>query len=145
MKPDHIWPINECQQVLEQIEQILTAKVDSSNGDAIAQTIGDLIAFYPSSSDVVSSLKWHQETAYRKEFEHIANYLKQGKGKAETAPLQVPSILKDYIKSRTADTQALLVKAERINAAITHSIEGLRSILSKLKEERKISSYQQHI
>lgn len=145
MKPDHIWPVNECQQVLEQIDEILTARVDSSNGDAIAQTIGDLIAFYASSSDVVSSLKWHQETAYRREFEIIAKYLKEGNAKAETLPLQVPSILKDYIKSRTADTQALLVKAERSNAAITHSIEGLRSILSKLKEERKINSYQHNV
>lgn len=145
MKPDWIWNIADCLTFLETAEGVIASPINTENGEEIAATIGDLIAMYPASSNVVASMKYHNEANYRKQYEAIAKHLKEGKASTDTLPLTVPSVLKDYIKSRTADTQALLVRAERINAAITHAIEGLRSVLSKVKEDRKMSNYAQQV
>ena len=45
------------------------------------------------------------------------------------------SIMSKMLNARTADETALLKYSDRINAAITHSIDGLRSIISLYKEE----------
>jgi len=145
MKPDWIWNIDSCLTFLETAEGLIASPINTENGEELAAAIGDLIAMYPSSSSVVASMKYHNESNYRKQYEGIARHLKEGKASTDTLPLTVPSVLKDYIKSRTADTQALLVRAERINAAITHAIEGLRSVLSKVKEDRKMSNYAQQV
>jgi hypothetical protein len=145
MKPEWIWNIDSCLTFLETAEGLIASPINTENGEELAAAIGDLIAMYPSSSSVVASMKYHNESNYRKQYEGIARHLKEGKASTDTLPLTVPSVLKDYIKSRTADTQALLVRAERINAAITHAIEGLRSVLSKVKEDRKMSNYAQQV
>jgi len=145
MKPDWIWNIDSCLTFLETAEGLIASPINTENGEELAAAIGDLIAMYPSSSSVVASMKYHNEANYRKQYEGIARHLKEGKASTDTLPLTVPSVLRDYIKSRTADTQALLVRAERINAAITHAIEGLRSVLSKVKEDRKMSNYAQQV
>lgn len=50
------------------------------------------------------------------------------------------SILKQFIESELWHEAALLLYADRINAAITHACESLRTIISLYKEEMKISS-----
>ena len=50
------------------------------------------------------------------------------------------SIINRLIKARTADEIALVELTERINAGITHSMDALRSIISKYKTEMQYSS-----
>jgi hypothetical protein len=140
-KPDYIWTWESCAAFLDTAEGLIATPINTESGEEIAERIADIIALYPASANVVASLKWYNESAYRSEFERIAKYIKDGKADAVTAPLQVPSILKEYIKSRTANEQAMLVRGERVNSMLTHAMEGLRSVLSKIKEDRRVSSY----
>ena len=45
------------------------------------------------------------------------------------------SIMSKMIDANSSDQLALLKYADRINAAVTHSIDGLRSVISLYKEE----------
>ena len=54
---------------------------------------------------------------------------------------KTPSVINALASARCAELNALLVYCERLNAAITHSIDGLRSILSNLKEERRAKGF----
>jgi len=144
-RPDYIWTWESCEAFLNTAEGLIATPINTESGEEIAERIADIIALYPASANVVASLKWYNESAYRSEFERIAKYIKDGKADAVTAPLQVPSILKEYIKSRTANEQAMLVRGERVNSMLTHAVEGLRSVLSKVKEDRKMSNYAQQV
>jgi hypothetical protein len=50
-----------------------------------------------------------------------------------------PSILSKRIEAECSEEGAMLVYADRINSAVSNSIEGLRSVLSLYKEEMKNS------
>ena len=50
-----------------------------------------------------------------------------------------PSILSKRVNAECYEEGALLVYADRINSSISHSIEGLRSVLSLYKEEMRNS------
>jgi hypothetical protein len=51
------------------------------------------------------------------------------------------SNMKDYIASKTSDDQYNYDVCERCNRSIVHVLDYLRSVLSTLKEEMKISQY----
>lgn len=50
-----------------------------------------------------------------------------------------PSILNKTINAECAEEGALLVYADRINSAISHSIEGIRTVISLYKTEMENS------
>lgn len=54
-----------------------------------------------------------------------------------------PSLAKDYISAKCEKEQYDYDLTERCSRTLTHTIEAIRSILSALKEEMKIESYQQ--
>ena len=49
------------------------------------------------------------------------------------------TFIKNMIETQVADQQYLVDKADRLNKGLTHTMEALRSILSKYKEELKYS------
>jgi hypothetical protein len=62
---------------------------------------------------------------------------KNGRKKKEPSPL----LVKDYINDCCPVENALYELAERTNRATTHTMEMLRTVISALKEEMKLSSY----
>lgn len=77
-----------------------------------------------------------------------AQYLllhKQGQciDKIRAADPTIPaSILKVKLESDLAEERTLYEYAERLNAAITHCVDGLRTSISKYKEELNVSTFQ---
>lgn len=55
-----------------------------------------------------------------------------------------PSLARDYISSKCAIEQYEYDLCERCSRTVVHTIDALRSIISSLKEELKIASYQPH-
>lgn len=53
-----------------------------------------------------------------------------------------PSLAKDYIGAKLLDEQYEYDLCERCSRTITHTIDAIRTIISSLKEEMKIASYQ---
>lgn len=52
-----------------------------------------------------------------------------------------PSLAKDYIGAKLVDDQFNYDLCERCSRTIVHTIDALRTIISSLKEELKLSSY----
>lgn len=139
-RPEWIWSIEQAFTFLDEADEALARPVNTENGEEVADRLAELIAMFPASCNVVAACKWYEQAAYKQEFHLYADELKSRAGDTYKH-LTAPSVLRDYLKSRTAEMQALYTRAERTNAAITHAMEGLRSILSKIKEDRKISNY----
>lgn len=53
-----------------------------------------------------------------------------------------PSILRDFIDAKSADTAFVYDLAERVSRCCVHTCDGLRTIISSLKSERTFSQYQ---
>jgi hypothetical protein len=139
-RPEWIWSIESVFEFLNQADEALALPINTDQGEEVADRLAELIALFPASCNVVAACKWYEQAAYKQEFHMYAEELKSRAGDTYKH-LTAPSVLRDYLKSRTAEFQALYTRAERTNAAITHSMEGLRSILSKIKEDRRISNY----
>lgn len=140
-KPEYIWEISDIMDFIQQSESFLMTQINTDDGDEIAWRIAECINLIPAMNNALASAKWHTDTAYRAEWEHVqAIYTTDN-----PTPLYAASVLKDYIKSRTAEAQALLLRAEKLSSGVIHALDGLRSILSKLKEDRRASSYGQNL
>jgi hypothetical protein len=140
MQPRGIWPMESIYEFQEQLEGFLGVTVGADNPEEIVDRMAALLVFYPSSAMALASAKYWQAYKYRNEYNAAykrSTQVDPGQGK----PFLTPSILKEYISSRTAEEMALVTRCERGNSAITHTLDALRSILSHLKEERKIQNY----
>lgn len=62
----------------------------------------------------------------------------------KTAKKLATSLLKDYISTKAANLQYEYDLSERVNSACSHAMEGMRSILSALKQEMASNMYQVH-
>ncbi len=137
-----IWAIDDILKFADQADRILSLTIQGDNPDEIVDRIAALISLYPSSASALSSAEYWRHLEYRKASNEVyqAYMQKTGDDKFKN-PLASPSVMKDYINSRIAEFHAMETRMNRINAAITHSMEAMRSILSHLKEERKIQNY----
>lgn len=53
-----------------------------------------------------------------------------------------PSLVKDYVGTLVADEEEQLILAERLNAALTHTLDFIRTCISALKTEMQtINNY----
>ena len=138
--PEWIWSIESVFEFLAMADELIARPIDTDDGDGLANRIAELTALFPASYNTLAACKWYEQSAYKYEVHLYADELKQRAGEVHK-PLVAPSILRDYLKSRTAELQALYERADRTNAALTHTIEGMRSILSKVKEDRRHAAF----
>lgn len=141
IRPDYVWTIEQIFDFFEQVDGVLSVKSSTTAGEAVADQIADLLMLYPASTNVLASAKWYANEAYRHEYNKVVEALKSAEQPKELKGALSPLAIKEYIKSRTADFIYILERADRCNAAITHSLDALRSVLSNLKAERQISNY----
>ena len=52
-----------------------------------------------------------------------------------------PTMFKYYLEGEMADELSLYTYADRLNAALVHCSDSLRTIISKYKEELRLSNY----
>lgn len=140
-RPDYVWTIEQMFDFFEQIDGVMAVKASTTDGNAVADHIADLLMLFPSSTNVVASAKWYANEAYRHEYNKVTEALKANEQPKELRGVLSPLAIKEYIKSRTSDFIYIADRADRCNAAITHSLDALRSVLSNLKAERQISNY----
>lgn len=121
--------IDQIKQITTQIGKAIAEKVDPTNPDEISGKLAELTNLLASSAHCVAS----SESIYS---ERIAELLESGRYDG------LNTTEKKLIMAAKAKNEAYYVAlSERQNKAITHSIDGLRSILSYLKSEmQNISS-----
>lgn len=141
-RPEYIWAIQDVIAFAQETESFLTSEINVDDPDEIAGRIAMCINTIPSANNALAAAKWYTEAAYKMEYEAVWNKLTTDD---VARPMLAASVLKDYIRSRTAEFIAVLTRVEKLSSGLIHTLEGLRSILSKLKEDRRASSYGQNL
>lgn len=94
-----------------------------------------LIAAYSLSTDVMAGAEYWYRKAVRKAYSgYEGKYTKDGR----LIPTMSVSIIKQIAESQCETEAARLTKASRVNAALTHSIDAIRSLISKGKAEMEM-------
>ena len=138
-RPEFIAPLSDVLRFVVSVQTLIETPYQD-NGDAVMERMGDLLSLYPQSANAIASAKWHRDTVLK---EVIEDMLIKARANDEDAirAFKTTSVIKQLAEARTAELNSLLVLTERLNSTITHSLDALRSVLSNLKEERRVQGY----
>ena len=73
--------------------------------------------------------------------EKQANYIALTKSQHANQKYYAPSLAKDYIDAQSSDVSYVYDLAERLSRCCTHTMDGLRTIISSLKSERQAMNF----
>ena len=118
---------NDLIGFIDTIDSILEVGVDHEDGNQISERIGQLTAVLSTSSFAVALAERIYNEALGKTLKSIF---------PGTSATDKKLILTGNLSSE----KYYLTLAERQNAALVHAIDGLRSMLSYIKEEAKMNS-----
>lgn len=89
------------------------------------------------SSSLVSESSYIANEIKKRSYQnYVASSIGQNKA------FQSAMLIKDYISSKCAAEASVALYADRINRAITHTLETLRTVASSLREEYRTLKYQ---
>lgn len=118
---------------IEAIEQAIAIDIDATDGENIAYCINQrqtLLSTTPKMMEIATAiLNWSMGEVAR---EILADERMQGAKER---------VIKAYMSGRIGKWEALYKRAERCNAALVHSLDSLRSLLSRDKELVKMNGY----
>ena len=137
----NVWKVDAIIDALTQIENAIITDVQDTSPALLVMKISELINLYPSSSEALASATYWRDLMKKEEYDKVIKAIKNNQLGKDMAGVTSASNLTKYIESRIADANYLVTKAERLNQALTHAMEGYRSILSMEKESAKISNY----
>lgn len=126
-----ILPIVDCRRNLQMIQDYLEVKC-AQEPQALMERMTELSSLLATSAQTMSSIKFKvvdavglaTEEAFRQKYP--------------------PSMAKAYAEGKCAELMADYELANRQNACITHTLDGLRTILSFTKQELYHSNTQPH-
>lgn len=121
------------ESILTTIDGIISIEVDSTDGNKISDRISICAALLSTSANSVAiSQKIYNE--------RLAEIL------IEVEPHRMNATDKKLLLTgRLSEESYWLKYAERINAGLVHAIESYRSMLSYIKEDMKMTNYQQNL
>lgn len=119
------WPTDAMSEwaMCERIASTLNTSVGHENGDEVACQLVDLNSLLGTSAGVLARLFHRKEAAKLAVLEAIDTKLPA-------------SLQRDLVNAKCANYVAAHEFAERLNSALVHSIDALRSVLSWLKLEK---------
>ncbi len=118
---------------LEIIQQEIDSQINESDAYSVLDKLNKLIAYMGLSAEI---MRWSREMVLKAQSIHFDKGLSKGHS---------GNVLKQYMEGKMAEELAIDKYADRINAAITHAADGLRSIISNHKNERAIENYQSNV
>jgi formate dehydrogenase maturation protein FdhE len=140
-RPEWVAPLSDVLRFVLSVQTLIETPYQD-NGEAVMNRISDLLSLYPQSANAIASAKWHRDTVLKDVIEEMLRKAKDNDEDAIRA-FKTPSVIRQLAEARTAELNSLLVLTERLNSTITHSLDALRSVLSNLKEERRVQGYAQ--
>lgn len=111
------------------IQSHLDSEVDTTNITLVETKLINLSHLMGLSAEC---MRWAKHQALTKQHEILSD---------PECKKMVPSFLKVYLEGEMVEQLTVLTYSDRINAAITHCSDNLRTVISKYKEELKINSY----
>lgn len=124
--------IDQIKQGLEQIKSAIVPIEDITNCQEIMSKLNDLVQWMPSSASYVAVT----ERIYAEKISQLTlNKLYSGMSASDK---------KLIFNGIAGEEYELKILAERLNRALVHSSDSIRSMLSTVKEEMKLNSFQTH-
>ena len=123
----------EKQQIIDGLAKIEAAIVpveDITNSQEIMTALNNLVQWMPSSASYVAAT----ERMYAEKISELVMHRSYSQMSASDKKLLFNGLAKDEYE--------LKILAERLNKAISHATDALRSMLSTIKEEMKLNQYQ---
>ena len=125
-----ITKIEDIKFELEAIQQFLEISI-SEDMNEVEQRGNELTVYMARSGKLLADAKYHRDEKLNSA---IVEELKK--------ILQLaPSTANKYIDALTKEENYLVSWAERVNRTCTHQIDWCRTLISKAKEEMRVSSY----
>lgn len=121
----------ELEKNLAVIKGDLEIEADERNILEVQQKLNRLINLMGLSAEC---MKWAKHIVLVKQ-----KYVYATAGKHSTSP----TMFKYFLEGEAAEELALFTYCDRLNAALTHACDGLRTIISLYKSELSISNYGQ--
>lgn len=129
--------VEQIKEIQKQILQAINKPVVIENPSDVMNKLNNLSVLLASASSCIPYAKTILLEARYKVMNEI--YLAKECDKILKTNLP-PSISTKFIETRTIKEEELFCQCERSYSALVHSIDALRSILSTIKEEMRISS-----
>lgn len=144
--PQFVWSVEQMVEWMDELDTALMTPYREDDPDDMENRMLLMANQYAASCNVCASAKWYLSMVHKHHYEQVVLVLKEKKDNATLSPdikgAVAPANLKDYIKSRCADFIWLSERADRLNSAITHSIDAMRTALSRAKVERQLNYWQ---
>lgn len=123
------WPTDAMSEwmLCASIREVLDRDTETQDGDAVAFQLVDLQALLGTSAGAMASLFHKKEAARLKVLEAIA----------ESGTKITPALQRDLVNAKCAGYNTAYEYADRLQSALVHSIDAMRSVLSWLKEEKR--------
>jgi hypothetical protein len=127
---DHITPLEALEEEALQIDAFLN-ETCSEDGNEAAERICKLSVYMARTGKMLADARYWQDIALRKQAEAVI----------QSYPSQTPTIKKKLIEHACTYENHLVTWIERLNRCCTHDIEICITLISKAKEEMKLSGY----
>lgn len=125
-----ITKIEDIKFELEAIQQFLEISISEDMAE-VEQRGNELVVYMARSGKLLADAKYHRDEKLKSA---IVEELKK--------ILQLaPSTANKYIDALTKEENYLVSWSERVNRTCTHQIDWCRTLISKAKEEMRVSSY----
>lgn len=125
-----ITKIEDIKFELEAIQQFLEISISEDMAE-VEQRGNELVVYMARSGKLLADAKYHRDEKLNSA---IVEELKK--------ILQLaPSTANKYIDALTKEENYLVSWSERVNRTCTHQIDWCRTLISKAKEEMRVSSY----
>lgn len=118
---------------LEIIQKEIDTQIQESDPYSVLDKLNKLIAYMGLSAEI---MRWSKELVLKSQSIQFDKGLAKGYS---------GNVLKQYLEGKLAEELAIDKYADRINAAIGHAADGLRSIISNHKNERTIENFQKNV
>lgn len=119
----------------EKIHEFLKQEVSTDDIEVAVTRGHELAAYMANTGKCLADAKYHKDAAVSNS---VLNRLR------DTKAMNLPaSVLNELIKSETKDHNYLVNWFDRLDKECTHQLDWLRTVISKAKEEMRLTPYHQ--
>lgn len=134
MQPKNVQTEEQLSALAEKINTFLSLEVHTDDIEVAVERGHELAAYMANTGKALADAKYLKDRAVSNCIIH-----KMKDSKAINLPA---SVLNELIKSETRDASYLVNWIERLDRECVHQLDWLRTIISKAKEEMRLSNYQ---
>ena len=127
---DHIAKLQDLEKEAIQIDAFLN-ETCSEDGNEAAERVCNLSVYMARTGKMLADAKYWQDVAISKQTISVL----------ENFPSQTPTIKKKLIEHACKEENHLVTWIDRLNRCCTHDIEICITLISKAKEEMKLSGF----